>query len=218
MVAGWSSRMRRDHAGASRAGNRRWGTIQRPPAHVAGSRLSGGARRSTVPPMATRSFWQVGIVGQALVWLVLGTLVVVGLAVWISYEATVSTHRADLLHNLSRWTEDRTAREMAMIERVERQVRECRRLLHLRLQRPVEAPLAIPVLEDGSRRLIPAAGAPPVAVFINATASSQQRQVTAAMVARDLLAELAPTLADYPPNLGIAVPTPWFAGWGRHQS
>lgn len=167
--------------------------------------------------MATRSFWQIGIVGQALVWLVLGTMVVVGLAIWISYEATVSTHRQDLLQNLTRWTEDRTAREMAVIERVERQVRECRRLLQLRLQGPVDVAVAIPQLEDGSRRLIPTVGKPPVAVFINAQASSDQRQVTGAMVARDLLAELAPTLAEYPPNLTIAVPTKWFAGWGSDQ-
>ncbi|HEX3135781.1 MAG TPA: ATP-binding protein [Planctomycetota bacterium] len=167
--------------------------------------------------MATRSFWQLGIVGQALVWLVLGTMAVVGLAIWISYEATVSSNREDLLQNLTRWTQDRTARELAIIERVERQVRECRRLLQLRLQRPVDMPVAIPLLEDGSRRLIPVVGRPPVAVFINVKTSTDQRQVTAAMVARDLLAELAPTLAEYPSNLTIAVPTGWFAGWGPDQ-
>jgi PAS domain S-box-containing protein len=167
--------------------------------------------------MATRSFWKFGIVGQALVWLVLGTMVVIGLAIWISYEATVSSNREDLLNNLTRWTEDRTARELAVIERVERQVLECRRLLKLRLERPAEVSGAIPLLEDGSRRLIPAVGLPPVAVFINAKASTNQRQVNAAMVARDLLAELAPTLAGYPPNLTIAVPTGWFVGWGPDQ-
>jgi PAS domain S-box-containing protein len=168
-----------------------------------------------VVQMTTRSAWQFGIVAQALVWLVLGTMVVVGLAIWISYEATVSTNRDDLLQNLSRLNEDRTAREMAVIDRVERQVRETRRLLRLRLQRPAEEPATIPLQEDGSRRLIPGADEPPVAVFINLTASADQRQVTAAMVARDLLAELAPTLAEYPSNLTIAMPTGWFAGWGK---
>jgi len=167
--------------------------------------------------MQRRSFWQVGIVGQALVWLVLGTMVVVGLAIWISYEATFSTHRQEQLQNLSGWTADRTAREMAVIERVERQVRESRRLLELRLQRPATISPVIPLLEDGSRRLIPAVGQPPLALFINAKASADQSQVVAAMVARDLLAELAPTLAEYPPNLTIAVPTKWFAGWGPDQ-
>jgi PAS domain S-box-containing protein len=167
--------------------------------------------------MSQRTFWQLGIVGQSLVWLVLGTMLVVGLAIWISYEATVSTHRAGLLQNLVRMTEDRTAREMAVIDRVERQVRESRRLLELRLRQIKPVSAAIPALEDGSRRLIPAEGQPPLAVFINAKASADQRQVAAAAVARDLLAELAPTLAEYPPNLNIAVPTKWFVGWGPDQ-
>ncbi len=167
--------------------------------------------------MAQGTFWQLGIVGQSLVWLVLGTMLVVGLAIWISYEATVSTHRAGLLQNLARLTEDRTAREMAVIERVERQVRESRRLLELRLRQPKPVGTVIPTLEDGSRRLIPAEGQPPLAVFINAKGSADQRQVAAAAVARDLLAELAPTLAEYPPNLNIAVPTKWFVGWGPDQ-
>src|SRR5688572_9248484 len=100
--------------------------------------------------MSKRSIWQVGIVGQSLVWLVLGTMIVVGLAIWISYEATVSTHREDLLQNLSRWTEDRTAREMAVIERVERQVRESRRLLEMRLLRP-----PLPVRSSRCWRTVP---------------------------------------------------------------
>ncbi len=167
--------------------------------------------------MSTRAFWQVGIVGQALIRLVLGTMVVVGLAIGVSYEATVSVNRQDLLQNLSRWTEDRTAREMAVIERIERQVRETRRLLQGRLQSAATTSPPIPLLEDGSRRLIPVAGRPPLAVFINDQASGQPHQVMAAMVAHDLLAEMALTLAEYPANLTIAVPTRWFAGWGSDQ-
>ncbi len=167
--------------------------------------------------MAKKSFWRIGIVGQALVWLVLGTMAVVGFAIWISYEATVSVNREDLLRNLSRWAEDRTTREMAVLDRVERQVRESRRLLEIRLLRPATVSLVIPLLEDGSRRSIPVVGQPPLAIFINATASSEQTQVAAAMVARDLFVELAPTLAEYPPNLTIAVPTKWFVGWGADK-
>jgi PAS domain S-box-containing protein len=167
--------------------------------------------------MSTRSFWRLGIVGQALVRLVVGTMVVVGLAVWVSYEATVSSNREDVLQSLSRWSEDRTARELAVIERVERQVRECRRLLDLRLGRGPAESATIPQLEDGSRRQIPADGKPPLAVFINTTASTDERQVGAAVVARDLLAELALTLAEYPSNLTIAVPTKWLVGWGADR-
>lgn len=167
--------------------------------------------------MAMRSLWQLGIVGQALVRLVLGTMAVVGFAIWASYEATVSSHRHDQLQNLKRWNEDRTAREIAVIERVERQVREARRLLQLHLERHASSTAPIPLLEDGSRRQFSQEKISSWAVFINTTASTDHAQLEAAMVARDMLAELAPTLAEYPANLTIAMKGKWFAGWGTDQ-
>ena len=167
--------------------------------------------------MTTRSYWQLGIVGQAQVRLVLGTMAVVGLAIWASYEFTVSSHRHDQLQNLTRWNEDRTARETAVIERVERQVREARRLLQVHLAKSATTKSPIPLLEDGSRRQFSPDQISPWAVFINTTASTDRAQFEAAMDARDMLVELAPTLAEYPKNLTIAMKGKWFAGWGTDQ-
>ncbi len=167
--------------------------------------------------MTTRSFWLFGIVGQALVRLVLGTMAVVGVAIWASYEFTVSSHRHDQLQNLTRWNDDRTARETAVIDRVERQVREARRLLQVHLERPASTKPPIPLLEDGSRRQFSQDIMSPWAVFINTTASTDRAQLEAALVAREMMVELAPTLAEYPANLTIAMKGKWFAGWGTDQ-
>ena len=106
---------------------------------------------------------------------------------------------------------------MTVIERVERQVGEARRLLQLHLERHASSTSPIPLLGDGSRRQFSQEKISSWAVFTNITASADQEQLEAAMVARDMLNELAPTLAEYPANLTVAVKGKWFAGWGIDQ-
>jgi PAS domain S-box-containing protein len=176
---------------------------------VAGSGNSAG--------VLPRPLWQPGILAQTVIRLVIGTAVVVGLATWISYEASVAANREEVLQHFSRQADDRAAREQELIDRVAHQVRECQRLLALRLARGGGGGAGLPLQDDGTRRQLPGPGKPPLAVFLNAEASRDAEQIATAAVARDLLAELAPVLAGYPPNLMIAVPGRWLVGWGEDQ-
>jgi PAS domain S-box-containing protein len=167
--------------------------------------------------MTTPPFWQSGILGQSLVPLMGGTIMVIGMAIVGSYWLTTQDNRQVKLESLKQRAEERAKSEQVIIERVERQVQQCALLLLRRLQSHDAVHKPIPLQADGARRQLPLDHAPPLAGFVTSAAASDQRQVDAASCARDLLDELGSTLAEYPANLTIAVSGKWMATWGVEQ-
>lgn len=185
----------------------------RPPAPAHASPPPAGSVAGS-PPTTKR--WRIGLIGQALIPLSIGTALVVALATLIAYQAGIRHERAQALDAILHHAEERSGREQANFSRVERQVRQARALLAARLAAPNgEAPP--PLAESGTRRLLPATGAAPLAVFVAAAAAQDRDQLRAVATARALLADLGPALADYPAHLSIAVADRWLVGWGDDE-
>ena len=142
---------------------------------------------------------------------------VIGLAIVGSYWMTTQGSRDDQLSGLAQRAEERALREQAIINRVERQVRQCAAVLERRLQVKTTTSKVIPLQEDGTRRQLPLDRAPPLAAIVTGIAARDQQQVDAATCARDLLDELGHTFAEYPANMTIAVSGKWMATWGQDQ-
>jgi PAS domain S-box-containing protein len=158
--------------------------------------------------------WRIGLLGQALIPLAIGTAMVVALGTLVSYQLSATTQREAALQDVLSSAVDRSAREQAMLDRVEHQVRNCRSILEQRLSQAERHGTAIPLSRDGTRRALPLPGQAPVAAFVTAGTANDLVQVRVAGIAYDLLAEIGPVVADYPPNLTIAMPGSWLVGWG----
>ena len=179
--------------------------------------LEHGVSLGISKPMPVPPFWQSGLLGQSLVPLMGGTILVISLAIVGSYWMTTQGSRDDQLNGLAQSAEERALREQAIINRVERQVRQCAVVLERRLQAKISTNKVIPIQEDGTRRQLPLDRAPPLAAIVIGDAARDQMQVDAATCARDLLDELGNTFAEYPANMTIAVSGKWMATWGPEQ-
>ncbi len=158
--------------------------------------------------------WRIGILGQALAPLAVGTVLVVAITTAIFWTTGTAQVRAEAIRLIARQTDDRSWREQALFNRVANQVEQCRRVMRARYGAEPTSAASIPLMADGSRRQMPSASTAPLAVFVTASAASDPAHVRAAAIARDLLAELGPAWATHPDNLTIAAPGAWLAGWG----
>jgi len=158
--------------------------------------------------------WRVGILGQALVPLAIGTALVVATVTVFNWRHAVDRERAVVLRQLAQRSEGRSLVEQPTFDLVAHQVHSCRDLLVQRLSQRATAVQPPPLQLDGTRRVMPEPGAPPVTLFMSPTAAADEVQVAAAARARELVAEFGPIMAERPSNLTIAVPGRWLVGWG----
>ncbi len=170
---------------------------------------------SPIQRLLERSFpRRVGLLGQALIPLAIGTATVVAIGTLVSYQLSATSQREAALQDVISGAIERSTREQALLDRVEHQVRGCRAILEQRLGQNEHLGAPIPLARDGTRRALPPRGQAPVAAFVTAGTANDAVQARIAGIAYDLLAEIGPVVADYPPNLTIATPGSWLVGWG----
>lgn len=157
---------------------------------------------------------RIGILGQALAPLALGTMAVTVLAMVGIYSQVAIQRRDEALRDILHDATARYDHEQVLFAQVNHQIIHCRRLLEERLALGLPIRHAISRTSDGSRRLLPAAGQAPLAAFITAPTVDDALQIRAAGLAADLVAELGPAWTAYPSNLTITIPGRWLVGWG----
>jgi PAS domain S-box-containing protein len=155
-----------------------------------------------------------GILGQALAPLALGTLLVVGITTAINYQMATDWLRGEALHDIRERTQSRTAHEQAEFDRVAFQVRHCRDALASRMAAGAHAGVALAREVDGAARRLPRADGPPLSLFVAAGVADEPAQMAAAAQAGELLGQLGAAWDDDHPELIIAAPGRWMAGWG----
>ena len=158
--------------------------------------------------------WRIGLLGQALLPLAIGTATMVALGTLVSYHLSSTSQREAALQDILSTAIEHSEREQATLDRVEHQVRHTRELLDRRLRERELHGTIIPLVRDGTRRVLPARGQPLVAAFVTASSAADPLRYRSVGIAYDLLCEIGPIVADYPANLTIAVPGSWLVGCG----
>ena len=138
---------------------------------------------------------------------------VVAIASWFDFQALAQANSTAALRELSLEARRRAVVDGLTFTQAERNLVQCRDLLRRRLiDPPPSQPLH--VATDGTYRLAPAAGAPPLAAFLARSAATDDHQRRSLSVAVGILDELGPSWCDQFPAIAIGEPSGWLATWG----
>lgn len=154
-----------------------------------------------------------GIIWQILVPLVAVSTGVVTIASVLDFQALAQANRTAALRELSLEARRRAEVDGRVFAQAERNLLQCRDLLRRRLIDPPPGE-TFPIGRDGACRLVPAAGAPPLAAFLARSVAADVQAQRSWSVAIGILDELGPSWCDQFPAIAIGEPSRWLATWG----
>ncbi len=155
-----------------------------------------------------------GLVARTLVPLAIGTILLLGAATALMYRSGLERGRAGILHELEQQASRYNLREGALFRDMAAKSRHLATILARRWVEDASAAEPPPLDGSGSRKRLPAADAPPIAVFVAARVADDAEALRGVAIAERALDELGLAWAEGFTGLSIAVPGQWLAAWG----